>query len=71
MVCAMIRAPSVHAPGIPCGLPSPGSRKQSYAGHAHLRPMQESEALVARADDLITCKRCRRIVRAQSRKAHP
>lgn len=32
---------ATHAPGLPCGLPSPGSREQNCQGGEHLRPMQE------------------------------
>ncbi len=63
------RPPAVHAPGIPCGLPSPGSRRQSsgFFGNRSgvMRPMRESDALVAGPGEQITCKRCRRIVRIQ------
>jgi hypothetical protein len=57
------KARVAHAPGIPCGLPSPGSRAQAYVGGERLRPMREEQALVARAGEPITCKRCKRIVR--------
>ena len=57
------KARAAHAPGIPCGLPSPGSRAQAYAGNERLRPMQEDQALVAKAGEPITCRRCKRIVR--------
>jgi hypothetical protein len=57
------RSRAMHAPGIPCGLPSPGSRRQAYVGSEKLRPMQEEQALVARVGEPITCKRCKRIVR--------
>lgn len=60
------RGLAAHAPGIPCGLPSPGSRRQS-AGPGW-NPMTEDRALIAAPGKPITCKRCKRIV-AKSAKA--
>lgn len=54
-----------HSPGIPCGLPSPGSRQQGYQGGEHLRPARTEDALIAAPDEPVTCRRCRRIVARQ------
>lgn len=59
----MAKLQAVHAPQIPCGLPSPGSRLQSLQGEEHRRPMQTEQALVAKPGELITCRRCKRIVK--------
>lgn len=67
----MSRALAVHGPGVPCGLPSPGSRRQSTGFYdnnsGRMRPADPTKALVAAAWNLITCKRCKRAMRAAAR----
>ena len=58
---------ATHATGIPCGLPSPGSRLQGLQGEDHRRPATEADALVEGPGMPVTCKRCRRIVRDRLR----
>jgi len=62
------RCQATHAPGLPCGLPSNGSRMQSSAGCEHLRPARPEDARIARPGEPFDCKRCLRILANDKRR---
>lgn len=54
-----MRTLATHGDGVPCGLPSNGSRLQSV--QAGLHPADPDRALTTTDPAAVTCKRCRRI----------